>query len=226
MPFTTTLTPFQLSPTEEWTVAKFNQGFNPTVVVSGNLEAVSNWNTVSTQSKTFTVASLPDDEITVASHGITAPGSVDAVIRATVSSTVTLPAGLAASSTFFYYIRVKDANTLTLHTTAAGALANTNRVDISSSGTGTHTITYMAYNGLFRPLTYNSGSAKWEYGVVARDALPEMLGASASTNGARGAVPQPTTADSGKFLRADGTWVDAIADTRTAADFVLYLNTY
>lgn len=37
MSLTITLVPFQLSPTEEWTVAKLNQGFNPTVSFSGSV---------------------------------------------------------------------------------------------------------------------------------------------------------------------------------------------
>ena len=37
MSLTITLVPFQLSPTEEWTVAKFNQGFNPTISFTGSV---------------------------------------------------------------------------------------------------------------------------------------------------------------------------------------------
>lgn len=55
-----------------------------------------------------------------------------------VSSTTTLPAGLAASTV--YYARNLSATTLTLHTTAGGALNNTGVVDITDTGTGTHSL--------------------------------------------------------------------------------------
>lgn len=43
MALTVTFTPFQLSSTEVWTAAKFNQGFNPTVSVTGATTALSDW---------------------------------------------------------------------------------------------------------------------------------------------------------------------------------------
>jgi hypothetical protein len=56
-----------------------------------------------------------------------------------VSSATTLPAGLAAST--YYYARVISANTFTLHSTLAGAVADTGVIDITDTGTGTHTVT-------------------------------------------------------------------------------------
>jgi hypothetical protein len=45
MALTVTVTAFQLSTTEDWTSAKFNQGFNPTISVSGALSDLSNVST-------------------------------------------------------------------------------------------------------------------------------------------------------------------------------------
>ncbi|MFO8014745.1 MAG: hypothetical protein R6X20_15735 [Phycisphaerae bacterium] len=55
-----------------------------------------------------------------------------------VSTTGTLPAGLSTGTT--YYARRTGTDTLTLHPTSADAVADTNTVDITDTGTGTHTI--------------------------------------------------------------------------------------
>lgn len=54
------------------------------------------------------------------------------------SNSGTIPTGLTNGQT--YYIRVRSSTTLTLHTSAAGASADTNQVDITSTGTGSSTI--------------------------------------------------------------------------------------
>lgn len=56
----------------------------------------------------------------------------------------TLPAGLTANKP--YFIRVIDANTFTLHATDIDAQANTNVVDITSTGTGTF---YICQSNIF-----------------------------------------------------------------------------
>lgn len=211
MAFNVTVTAYQLSPTETVTNAKLNQGFNPTVSVTGAFADLSNFNTVAAVSKTFTVASVPNDEITATAHGLTAPSTVDNVARAVVSNSGgALPGGLTASTSYFYYVRVVDANTLTLHKTAAGALANTDRVDITSAGTGTQTITW-TLRDLGESIIFDSGTSKYEHGVVGRANLPEMIGATAAANGARGAVPQPAAGDEGKFLNGGGTWATPVS---------------
>lgn len=53
-------------------------------------------------------------------------------------TTNTLPSGLSPGVT--YWIRLTTGSNFTLHTTYAGAIANTGAVTISSSGTGTHTL--------------------------------------------------------------------------------------
>lgn len=211
MSFNATVTPFQLSATETWTTAKFNQGFNPTITVTGNLEAISNWNTVSAVTKTFTVTDLVNDVITAVAHGL---GTGQAT---TVTTTVTLPTGLASTAT--YYARALTVDTMSLHYTSAGAVAGTNRVDISSTGTGVHTLSYTVY-ATGAPLIYNTGTSDWEYGIVQAASLPEFVGATASEPGVRGAVPQPGPSDVAKFLKADGTW--ATPDVATTSNLFLY----
>lgn len=199
MAFTATVTAFQLSATETWTTAKLNQGFNPTITVTGNLEGVSNWNTVSAVTKTFTVTDLTNDVITAVGHGLSTGQAV------TVSSTTTLPTGLSSTAT--YYARALTVDTLSLHYTSAGASAGTSRVDISAVGSGTHTLSYTVY-ATGAPLIYNTGTSKWEYGRVQAASLPEFVGATATQPGVRGAVPQPGPADVTRFLKADGTWAN------------------
>ncbi len=83
----------------------------------------------------FTADSVTD-RLTVTAHGM----AVGLIHRCYVTSTGTLPLGLIA--TIPYYARVIDANTVTLHPRQDFAAANTNVVDISSAGTGTHTLHY------------------------------------------------------------------------------------
>lgn len=55
-----------------------------------------------------------------------------------LTTTDTLPTGLATGTD--YYVRDLGANSISLHTTRAGAVANTGQVTFSDGGTGTHTI--------------------------------------------------------------------------------------
>jgi len=207
MAFTVTLVAGKtFVPNETVELADLNLLGQPTISVDGAFAALSNFNSVAAVSKTFTVFSLADDQITVTAHGLTVPTTVDNAVRAMVSNAGgALPAGLAASTSYFYYIRVVDANTLTLHVTAAGALANTNRVDITSNGTGTQTITW-TIRVLGEAVIFNPTTSKYEHGVVGRANLPEMIGATSTANGARGAVPQPGSGDQDKFLNGAGQW--------------------
>lgn len=207
MAFTVTVTAFQLSPTEDWTSSKFNQGFNPTISVSGNLSALDDFNTISNVSKAFTATDLTLDEITLASaHSLSAPTTVDEVRRARVSNSGgALPSGITASSTYDYYVRPVGTDKFTLHTTPAGAIANTDRVDIGGTGTGTHTIVWRNYS-VGPALIRNETTSKWEMGIVQRDSLPEMMPATSTAAGARGTVPQPKAGDHTKFLDGSGAW--------------------
>lgn len=99
--------------------------------------AASNWQVCypnwGARTATFTAAT--NDVVTSASHGLT----TGQPLRVTSSGTPEdLPAGLSSGTT--YYVRVVNANTFTLHSTNAGAVANTGTIDITDAGTGTHTL--------------------------------------------------------------------------------------
>jgi hypothetical protein len=88
------------------------------------------------------------DQLTVTTHAITAATDIESVQAVTVrNSGGALPTGLSANT--IYFARVVDANTLTLHTTRAGALDNTARVDITANGTGTNTLDYITVNAKY-----------------------------------------------------------------------------
>ncbi len=193
-------------PNETVTIPSLNLLGLPTISVTGDFSSIDNFNSVVAVTKPFSVFSLVTDEITVTAHGLTAPTSVDDAVRVMVSNSGgALPAGLVASTSYFYYVRVVDANTLTLHKTATGALTNSDRVDITDNGTGTQSITW-TIRALGEAVIFDAATSKYEHGVVGRANLPEFIGATATANGARGAVPQPNSGDQEKFLRADGTW--------------------
>jgi hypothetical protein len=106
-------------------------------------------------SATFTAATT--DICTATAHG-RATGDL-----VTVQTTTTLPAGLA-STVIYEFIKI-DANTFTLRTQSTGAI-----VDITSTGTGTHTIT------LVTPITLPANTAglirfpsTWEIGISTSD---------------------------------------------------------
>lgn len=79
---------------------------------------------------TFTANATTDELTTAYAHGLVTGDVVN------VATTTTLPSGLSASTD--YYARVVSTTVITLHTTAAGASANTGKVDITSTGSGTH----------------------------------------------------------------------------------------
>ncbi|HUU97502.1 MAG TPA: hypothetical protein VM487_17335 [Phycisphaerae bacterium] len=74
-----------------------------------------------------------DTEIlTSAAHGLTTGQPIQ------VSTSSALPAGLTAATT--YWVHVLGDNTFTLHTTNAGAVADTGLVTVTTTGTGTQTL--------------------------------------------------------------------------------------
>ena len=90
------------------------------------------------------------DAITITAHGfVTGDGPYQ------VSSTGTLPGGLAASTD--YYAVVIDANTFQLASSRANALVGT-IVDLTSQGSGTHTITGLQNVGFPPTSTVQDGS--------------------------------------------------------------------
>jgi hypothetical protein len=89
--------------------------------------------TVPGPSKTFTVLDQNADTCTCTNHGQPTGQGV------TASTTGSLPPGL--SSNLLYYARSVSSNSLSFHTTYAGAVNDTNRVNITGNGSGTHTLT-------------------------------------------------------------------------------------
>ena len=80
----------------------------------------------------FTTDFGVDEQLDATAHGM----ETGEPFQVTTSSA--LPGGLAIDTT--YYCKRLTANTLTAHASSAGAVAGTGTVDITSDGTGTHTI--------------------------------------------------------------------------------------
>lgn len=127
--------------------------------------ATGNWGTVShvalldaNSPKSFTQAAINTgtDVITVTSHGYT---TGDAVSISRELGTGTFPTGLTEGVD--YFCRAVDANTLSLHPTAADASGNTNKVDITAAGSGNFVINkgnMLLHGALSAAQTVNSGS--------------------------------------------------------------------
>jgi hypothetical protein len=88
--------------------------------------------------KTMTVLSQPNDQLTITGHGLTT-GEGPFFFT---NSGGALPAGLSAATK--YWAIVVDANTISVATSRANALAST-KVDITGNGTGTHTLATGSY---------------------------------------------------------------------------------
>ena len=88
--------------------------------------------TAGTATVNFTVNTTTDVLTTSSAHGYTTGDPV------TVASTTTLPAPLVATG--HYYARSTGASTLTLHPLDTDAINDTNRINITSVGSGTHNI--------------------------------------------------------------------------------------
>lgn len=99
------------------------------------VEAVVTVNTPT--AKTFT-ATAATDLLTTTAHGY------ETGLKGQASTTTTLPAGLATTTDYFV-IRI-DADNYKLATSLANALAGT-AIDITNTGTGTHTFTPTALAG-------------------------------------------------------------------------------
>jgi hypothetical protein len=89
------------------------------------------------QSDTFTAAT---SDICTYTSTVNRPANILTGTRVRVSTTTTLPAGLAAA-TDYYVIRLSD-TTFSLATSYANAIAAT-AIDITSTGTGTHTVAWL-----------------------------------------------------------------------------------
>jgi len=126
------------SKTSETVATAYSAGSTPVDVKQAKtvniLAAVTNSNPAA---GTFTAVAATD-VITKAAHGYLTG------LKVQVSTTTTLPAGLSAATDYFViYI---DANTFYLATSLVNAQAGT-RIDITTAGTGTHTVTPTALAG-------------------------------------------------------------------------------
>jgi hypothetical protein len=90
------------------------------------------------QSDTFTANDTTD--ICTWSSTANIPSNILTGTRVRLTTTTTLPGGLA-TATDYYVIKVSD-TTFKLATTFANAVANT-AIDITTTGTGTHTVTWL-----------------------------------------------------------------------------------
>ena len=112
------------------------------------------------------------DTLTAEAHGRT---NGDAV---TVVSSGTLPAGLAAATT--YYVRRITADTLTLHAAnASNAMNNIRVVDVTDTGSGTHAIKPSAQTTSAIAYNANAGAVK-----TALEALTSITTVTVSSGGA------------------------------------------
>lgn len=87
--------------------------------------------------KTFTV-NTTDDQLSVSGHGYRTG------LKVQVSTTTTLPSPLLAATD--YYVIFYDSATIGLATSQANALSGA-AIDLTTTGTGTHTITPTAFAG-------------------------------------------------------------------------------
>ncbi len=220
---TFTITPgYQFAPDELADTPKLNLGFLPTISATvtfadGKADAV-----VTPTTKTFTTFDLAGDILRVAAGHGASTGQ-----RVKVSSSTTLPGGLSA--TYEYYLRPDTTNPttdFTLHYTLAGAQSNTDRVDVTDAGTGTHTLTYYVY-ATGAAFIYDSAGQTWEKGLVSPENLPEYTGNSASLPGVRGAVPPaPPTTGADYYLNARGAWTQLPSPSNVGNDLYLNENVY
>lgn len=97
-----------------------------------NMNVWADYSDSATQNFATTDVNTGTDEITITAHGL------ENFQRVQFTSTGAVPTGLTASTT--YYLIVVDANTIQVATTYANAFAGT-QIDITSVGSGTHTLT-------------------------------------------------------------------------------------
>lgn len=223
MNITFTLTPgYQFAPDELADTAKFNLGFTPTLTgaitfADGKSDAV-----VTPVTATFTTFDLAGDILRVAAGHGASTGQ-----RVKVSSGTTLPGGLSAS--YEYFLRPDTTNPstdFTLHYTLDGAQNNTNRVDVTDAGTGTHTLTYYLY-ATGAAWIFDVAGDTWEKGIVSPENLPEYVGNSASVPGIRGAIPgAPPTSTDNYYFSPRGVWTQFPSPSDVGNNLYLNENVY
>src|SRR5689334_5790706 len=177
-------------------------------------------------SKTINVTPSGNN-VTVTGHGITAATTLENVTMGVLGNTGTAPTGLSKGT--HYYLHVVDANTLTFHTTAQGALDGTsNTVALSGAGSGTVTLFYIApavrtnVAGVVPGWSSGASTDAGDYTVYFVNAFATAdygtLGTAKEIAGPNGAIVSVHTSDSGVAgskrlqVRGDGGVVGNVAE--------------
>ena len=148
----------------------------------------------------------------ITNAGLLATGSraviTDANKKITVQDNTVEDPGASGTSTVFINAASQSSTGKITVTKANLPTASTLVAGITKLGASGGAATYAHnHNTTYAPITHNHDGAEITTGIVARDKLQAMTGASASAAGAGGAVPAPAAGDNTKFLRGDGTWV-------------------
>lgn len=139
------------------------------------------------------------DQITITAH----PFRTGHAVR--VATYGTLPTGLSAATT--YFARKVDANTITLHSTEAGAAAATGIVDITAVGTGTSRIIEQEYL-----VVHSFDGTRYQFHNSALVGVPDLnLGASQTAFG-------EVTYECFRKHATDATATDAFFTSSTVAN--------
>lgn len=90
---------------------------------------------------TITAVDTTDDELTVVGHEITSPETEQQVVVGVVSNSGgSVPGGLTENRA--YFLRPNGEDGIMLYPTAKDAVDDTNKIDITSAGSGTNTLDY------------------------------------------------------------------------------------
>lgn len=132
---------------------------------------------------------LTDDIVHCSNHGFVTGDIVDVWSTASVGM---LPSPLAIDTP--YYVNRIDANTLTLHSTAVDATANTNKIDIISNGSGLFTIAPIS------TFMLPEGRAEFERGWDMRRGVDAIQIPGTITNGSPNITALPSGAIDAIFI--------------------------
>lgn len=114
-------------------------------------------------------------------------------------------AGTIDNDTLYFIYDSKDALTGQLY--LGNKMLTSGSGDISGASISELKDIVISEVGDRQLLIYDAASEKWVNSSI-ENAIGVMVGASATTDGDEGLVPQPKVGDEKKFLRGDGTWAD------------------
>ena len=188
---------------KEVTIADINTG-NDTMTVNGHVWSTGDQTTYGKGIITHTLTSsnstvnISNEQLTITAHGMATGTALK--YTATDGTAIT---GLNVG--FTYYVRVVDANTITLHTTPGNASAGTPTVDLTAIGAGLQTFTVQGT--VAPPLIDNT-----VYFVISVDSNTIKL-ASTSTNAAAGTAIDITGVGTGiHTLTSPGTAISPLTN--------------